>query len=155
MSLLNDRFEEAVGWKYGKTIEQLLNETLEIYNEHLNRKELQNNCIHEKIDYSDDYEMRNSDMFCLKCGKYGSRQELEAERHGIYGEYDGFVIDEDAPIINGWFVWCDKVVGVCQNDIRFEDGSDITTSTIKHLDRTLGILITRNTVYRLGNELIF
>jgi len=34
-------------------------------------------CKHEKIEYDSTYEMRSKDMYCVKCGKCGSREELQ------------------------------------------------------------------------------
>lgn len=44
------------------------------------RHQLQKLCKHKNIQYQDKYEMKSKHMYCVDCGKTGSRIELERKR---------------------------------------------------------------------------
>lgn len=63
----------------------------------------------------------------------------------------------DDLIMHNWFEWNGCVVGSIYNDPRRtnpNDGSIQSTSKILSIDRENGILITKNTTYQLGFELV-
>lgn len=55
--------------------------------------------------------------------------------------------------LENWSEYGKCVVGEIFGDNRFPDGSFITTSEVKTLDREAKTLQTRNTLYELGKEM--